>query len=101
MDQNKFETAWQVNNKKVNQKKQKKDKDRKNQVNSKQDKTQNRNEEQMQQHRLHQQELSCEANKLREEKEANGDYWREAILLSEVIGPCVAKRRKAQRMGRM
>lgn len=75
------------NKKKVKQTKNKKDKDK-------------GNEEQIQKYRLHQQELDFEQEKLRKQEENNLDYWREAILLSEVIGSPVAKRRRAKRMER-
>lgn len=91
----------QEDNKKAKPKKHKRDKGRRNESDSENGKVKDRNTEQLQQHRLHQQALSSEETKVREQEEAIRDYWREAILLSEVIGPPVAKRRRAQRTGRM
>lgn len=77
----------QQNKKKVKQIKNKTDKDK-------------GNEGQIQKYRLHQQELDVEQDKIRKQEETNLDYWREAILLSEIIGSPVAKRRRAKRMER-
>ena len=91
MDQNKF------NQERTNQKQQNKKKIKQTKNNTDKDKG---SEGQIQKYRLHQQELDFEQAKLQKQEENNLDYWREAILLSEVIGPPVAKRRRAKRMER-
>ncbi|MEF9959985.1 MAG: hypothetical protein RR448_01475 [Niameybacter sp.] len=49
-----------------------------------------------------QQEASCNQLTSTEQEEAlNHAYWQEAMILSEIVGPPVAKRRRAHRMGRM
>lgn len=50
-----------------------------------------------------QQEAHREETRLREEEGSSNEYWRDAILLSEIIGDPIAKRRKMERrrMGRM
>ncbi|WP_053982574.1 hypothetical protein [Niameybacter massiliensis] len=50
-----------------------------------------------------QQEVHREETRLREEENSSNEYWRDAILLSEIIGDPIAKRRRMERrrMGRM
>ena len=50
-----------------------------------------------------QQEVHREETRLREEENSSNEYWRDAIILSEIIGDPIAKRRRMERrrMGRM
>lgn len=50
-----------------------------------------------------QQEVHRDETRLREEENSSNEYWRDAILLSEIIGDPIAKRRRMERrrMGRM